>query len=87
MVGSLRSFCNFIKVIGNECFITNNQKYITSFRKFLRKVVQTCCNKESKFKTLITILIKEAFIESYHEHFGELTGESNEFNEHIFEYF
>jgi hypothetical protein len=87
MISSLRSFCNFIKVIGNECFITNNKKYIASFRDFLKKVVQTCCKKDSKYKSLITIMIKEAFVESYHEHFGELAGDSSEFNKHIFEYF
>lgn len=87
MMSSLRAFCNFIKVIGNECFITNNKKYIESFRSFLKKVVQTCCKKDSKYKSLLTIMIKEAFIESYHEYFGELVGDSSEFNKHIYDYF
>lgn len=87
MISSFRSFCNFIKVIGNECFITNNKKYIQSFRGFLKKVVQTCCKKDSKYKSLLNVMIKEAFIESYHDHFAELTGDSSEFNKHIYEYF
>ena len=87
LISSFRSFCNFIKVIGNECFITNNKKYIQSFRGFLKKVVQTCCKKDSKHKSLLNVMIKEAFIESYHDHFAELTGDSSEFNKHIYEYF
>jgi hypothetical protein len=38
----MRSFSNFIKIIGNECFITNDKKYIQNFKGFLKKVVQTC---------------------------------------------
>jgi hypothetical protein len=47
MENSIRSFCIFIKVIGNECFITNNKKYIESFKEFLAKVVKTCCKEGS----------------------------------------
>jgi len=50
MASSMRSFCIFIKVIGNECFITNNKKYIESFKDFLGKVVRTCCKKDSQYK-------------------------------------
>lgn len=32
ILNSMRSFTVFMKVIGNECFITNNKKYIASFK-------------------------------------------------------
>jgi hypothetical protein len=66
---SVRAFTVFIKVIGNECFITNNQKYITSFKAFLGKVVDASCQQDSKYKDLLRLLIEEAILESYHDHF------------------
>ena len=92
ILDSMRAFSNFIKVIGNECFITNNKRYISNFKAFLKKVVQTCCQGDqagqpSKYKSLLKIMLAESIIECYHEHFGEITGDYADFKKHIFEYF
>ena len=84
---SMKSFVTFLKVIGNECFITNNQAYIKSFRDFLKKVIDACCAKESKYKSLLSVLVKEAILESYHNYFSELQGEESMLRKHIFEFF
>ena len=68
----MRAFAVFVKVIGNECFITNNQKYISNFRQFLKKVVDTCCLPDSKYKQLLGVLVEESIIENYHCYFSEL---------------
>ena len=86
VVESMRAFTVFIKVIGNECFITNNKKYIQSFKLFIRKVIDTCCQSGSKYQALLRILITESILESYHDYFNELTGD-NSTRKHIFEYF
>ena len=87
----MRSFSNFIKIIGNECFITNDKKYINNFKGFLKKVVQTCSqesNGENKYKELLRIFLEECIIECYQDHFSEMTGDDhNEFQKRIFEYF
>lgn len=92
ILDSMRAFSNFIKVIGNECFITNNKRYISNFKAFLKKVVQTCCQKDgtgpaSKYKSLLRIMLEESIIECYREHFGEITGDYSDFKKPIFEYF
>lgn len=92
ILDSMRAFSNFIKVIGNECFITNNKRYISNFKAFLKKVVQTCCQKEvggpdNKYKALLRIMLEESIIECYREHFGEITGDYSDFKKPIFEYF
>jgi len=38
----MRSFAVFMKVLGNECFITGNKVYIKSYKNFMRKVVMAC---------------------------------------------
>ena len=60
----MRSFSVFLKVLGNECFITSNKVYIKGYKAFLRNVVSLCC-KTPKFKPLITIMIEEGIIEAY----------------------
>jgi hypothetical protein len=66
----MRSFCSFIKVIGNECFITNNKVYIQRFKTFLNKMITVCCKKNKQdYKDLIKIVFKEGIIDSYHQHF------------------
>lgn len=87
----MRAFSNFIKIIGNECFITNNKKYIANFKAFLKKVVITCCKKESgqanKYKSLLRIMLEDSIIQCYREHFSEITGDYSDFKKPIFEYF
>ena len=67
----MRSFSVFLKVLGNECFITGNKVYIKSFKVFLKKVVNICC-KVSKFRPLLKILINEGIIEAYQQNMDEL---------------
>jgi len=38
----MHSFSVFLKVLGNECFITGNKVYIKSYKSFLKKVVSAC---------------------------------------------
>jgi hypothetical protein len=83
----MRAFSVFMKVIGNECFITNNKRYISHFKQFLAKVIDACCKKGSKYGALLKIIIEESILESYHDHFGQLSGEAEEFKKHIFQYF
>ena len=52
----MKEFSIFLKVLGNECFITGNKVYIKSYKAFLRKVVHLCC-KNSKFRPLLEIFI------------------------------
>ena len=42
----IKSFSVFLKVLGNECFITGNKVYIKSFKSFLKKVVSICCRQK-----------------------------------------
>jgi len=83
----MRAFTVFLKVIGNECFITNNQTYIESYKAFLKKVIDATAKKESKYKTLLKVIVEEAILLSYHDYFSELSGEESMLKKHIFEYF
>jgi hypothetical protein len=92
ILDSMRAFSNFIKIIGNECFITNNKKYISNFKAFLKKVVQTCCKSAesgsaNKYKALLRIMLEDSIIQCYREHFAEMTGDYADFKKPIFEYF
>lgn len=57
----MRAFSTFLKVLGNECFVTGNKVYIKGFKEFLRKVVTACCRVE-KFKPMLQIIIEEGII-------------------------
>lgn len=35
----IKSFVTFIKVVGNECFITANEESIKNFKNFIKQVV------------------------------------------------
>jgi hypothetical protein len=35
----MRSFVSFVKVVGNECYITNNEHSIKNFKSFIKQVV------------------------------------------------
>ena len=48
----MKAFSVFLKVLGNECFITGNKVYIKGYKAFLKKVVDVCC-KQSKFRPLL----------------------------------
>lgn len=60
----MKQFSVFLKVLGNECFITGNRVYIKSFKIFLKKVVNICCSN-SKFTQLLSILIQDGIINAY----------------------
>jgi len=36
----MRAFVTFLKVIGNECYITENKQSIKSFNSFVKQVIQ-----------------------------------------------
>lgn len=36
----MRAFVTFIKVVGNECYITANKESVKNFKAFVRQVVQ-----------------------------------------------
>jgi hypothetical protein len=63
-MNEMRNFSVFLKVVGNECFITENKVYIKSYKSFLRKVVSVCCKVE-KFRPLLGIMIEEGIIKAY----------------------
>jgi len=67
----MKSFSVFLKVLGNECFITGNKVYIKSFKLFMKKVVHVCC-KVPKFRPLLEILIQDSVINAYQEYMDEL---------------
>jgi hypothetical protein len=53
----MRSFTVFLKVLGNECFVTGNKVYIKSYKAFLRKVVTACSGHDNKNREFLRILI------------------------------
>jgi len=67
----MRAFATFLRVLGNECFVTENKVYLHNFVEFLNRVIVFCC-KTDKFKPLLTLLIKEGVIEAYSQRLDEL---------------
>jgi hypothetical protein len=61
----MRSFSVFIKVLGNECFITGNKVYIKSYKSFLKKVVSACSGPDNTNRAFLKILLEEGLIQSY----------------------
>jgi len=61
----MKAFSVFLKVLGNECFITGNKIYIKAYKSFLKKVVYACASAESKYRPFISILLNEGFINAY----------------------
>lgn len=61
----MKSFAVFMKVLGNECFITGNKVYIKSYKKFLKKVVSACSGQDNKNREFLRILIQEGLIQAY----------------------
>jgi hypothetical protein len=61
----MKSFAVFMKVLGNECFITGNKVYIKGYKIFLKKVVAACSGEENKNREFIRILIKDGLIHAY----------------------
>jgi hypothetical protein len=55
----MRAFATFIKVLGNECFITANKVYIKAYKDFLKKVVNACAMPGSKYRAFLEILVKD----------------------------
>jgi hypothetical protein len=70
-IQEMRSFSVFLKVAGNECYITDNKVYIKSYKSFLRNVVSVCCRVE-RFKPLLGILINEGIIKAYASQLGKI---------------
>lgn len=62
----MRAFGVFLKVLGNECYITGNKVYIQSYKNFLKKIVKACLEKDSKYRVFLTLLIQDEFINAYH---------------------
>lgn len=71
----MKAFSTFLKVLGNECFITGNKVYIKGYEGFLKKVVNICCKKD-KFKPLLEIIIEEGIIKSYSSLINDLKNET-----------
>lgn len=67
----VKSFSVFLKVLGNECFITGNKVYIKSFKVFLKKVVSMCC-KNKRFQSLLRVLIEDGILGAYQMHMEDL---------------
>lgn len=83
----MKSLSVFLKVLGNECFITGNKVYIKGYKNFLKKVVDACCRIE-KFRPLLSIIIEEGIINSYHQHMEELKSDTTGYStKRIEEYF
>ena len=74
----MRAFSTFLKVLGNECFITGNKIYIKGFKTFLKKVVDICC-KNDKFRGLLSIIVEEGIIKAYSVHIDELKSDQQGF--------
>ena len=53
----MKAFSVFLKVLGNECFITGNKVYIKGFKNFLKKVVSACAAPDSKYRQFLTIIV------------------------------
>ena len=60
----MRAFSVFLKVLGNECFITGNKVYIKSYKTFLKKVVSACCSIP-RFRPLLSLIMHESLLSSY----------------------
>ena len=58
-----KAFITFVKVVGNECFITANKKSIANFKTFVTKVIKLCVS-EAKFQPLLTAIVADV-IDSY----------------------
>ena len=67
----MRAFATFIKVLGNECFITGNKVYKKSYKAFLKKVVYACAAPDSKYRVFLEILLKEGLIQAYQDNLIE----------------
>lgn len=71
----MKAFSTFLKVLGNECFITGNKVYIKGYKNFLKKVVNVCY-KNTKFRPLLDIIIKEGIIQAYSSYIDELNSDN-----------
>jgi len=61
----MKAFSVFLKVLGNECFITGNKVYIKAYKTFLKKVVTACASSNSKYREFLTIILDEGLIKAY----------------------
>lgn len=66
----MKAFATYLKVLGNECFITENKVYISSYKAFLAKVVQACAKNE-KYRLFLTLLLQDGLINCYEENLIE----------------
>lgn len=82
----IRAFACFLKVIGNESYITKNTRQIKSFGKFLQDVIQTC-NKNEQFRPLLKIMVYEDIIGSYSTHMMDLKDDDFRPKYYISQYF
>jgi hypothetical protein len=64
----MRAFGTFIKVLGNECFITGNKIYKKAYSSFLKRVVSACAQPGSKYRAFLEILLTEGFMQAYQDH-------------------
>ena len=67
----MKAFACFLKVVGNESYITHNTRQIKSFNTFLSQVVRVCRDRP-EFRALLNIMVYEEIVDAYGAHMGEL---------------
>ena len=60
----MKAFACFLKVVGNESYITQNSRQIKSFKTFLSQVVRVC-HEKAEFRPLLEIMVYEEVVEAY----------------------
>jgi hypothetical protein len=66
----MRAFTSFIKVVGNECFITRNKDAVKSFKSFIKQVCQIGITVP-KFAPLLQMIFSD-IIEGYRKQLSTL---------------
>ena len=67
----MHAFVTFIKVVGNESYITADKEAITNFKTFVQQVVRVACSNP-KFKPLLRIVFSDV-VNSYRAKLKDLT--------------
>jgi len=72
----IKAFATFLKVIGNESYITKNTRQIKSFGKFIEDVIMTC-KRNKQFMPLLEIMVYDGIITAYSTHMMDLRLEND----------
>jgi len=80
------SFNTFLKVLGNEAYITENKTYIVEYKDFLQQVVSIASTDE-KYQPLVKKMINQGIIEAYGKNLKDIQGSRTEANQLISKFF